>query len=93
MAYGNGETRLQEIPAKLPTAENWLSFGYVFMDPDGLSLLNVRHMVSMAPVASQVEAKATGMVNTVQGIRFVTRPWESFVADVFLALGSVRPVR
>lgn len=101
MAEGNGlpesdakatYERLSRMPERLPSPDDWLSMGYVFMDSAGMMLLNVRQIVSLDPgILAAGPAGTTGAVTTTSGVRFVTRLWPSFLADVVLALAHVYP--
>jgi hypothetical protein len=85
--------RLTRLPSQLPDPDDWLVMGYVYADAAGTTLLNVRQIIRMKPMEPDEPGTGmrgvTGAVDTRQGVRWISRPWESFLADVVLATNHV----
>lgn len=81
---------MTQPPKALPGRGQWMAFGMVATDERGDTYVNVLHVIAFSAAHSDPNGggKTTGMLTTTCGVKFVTRPWDSFLADYYHALGN-----
>jgi len=77
---------------RLPTAAEWRILGVI---DTGQGIINVRHIITLEAAESvptpREGREVTGILRTLNGICYVYRPWEEFLADYYFGLACLNP--